>query len=176
MIESRYARYKKIFAGVPKPFAFLDLDLLRENIKDIQDRSRGKNVRIASKSIRSVPVLRLILESGEPFRGVMCYSPLEALFLAEQGFDDLLIAYPAWEKRHSRSRRRPSKCGKVHHPDGGFSPACGPAGAGGSRTGGLPPRLPGPGCLRLLTGPSFWCSPFSFVHPGFISGDSEKNP
>ncbi|MFD1395204.1 amino acid deaminase/aldolase [Kroppenstedtia eburnea] len=112
MTESRYARYKKAFAGVPKPFAFLDLDLLRENIKNIRDRSRGKNVRIASKSIRSVPVLRLILESGEPFRGVMCYSPLEALFLAEQGFDDLLVAYPAWEKEHLRAVAARVKAGK----------------------------------------------------------------
>ena len=112
MSENRYVHYKKAFSDIPKPFAFLDLDLLQENIKNIRDRSSGKNVRIASKSIRSVPVLQRILESGAPFQGVMCYSPSEAVFLAEQGFDDLLVAYPAWEKEKLRSVANQVQAGK----------------------------------------------------------------
>jgi D-serine deaminase-like pyridoxal phosphate-dependent protein len=50
-------------------------------------------VRIASKSVRCRAVLERLLE--EPgFEGLMCYTGHEAVDLAEEGFDDLLVAYP----------------------------------------------------------------------------------
>lgn len=91
-----YAAYKRWAASLSKPFAFLDLNLFHENIQSIREAAGGKRIRLASKSLRSVPVLRHILNSGDPFHGVMCYTGEEALFLAEKGLDDLLVAYPVW--------------------------------------------------------------------------------
>ncbi|WP_051421817.1 amino acid deaminase/aldolase [Cohnella panacarvi] len=94
-----YATYKSIFSGIPMPFAFLDLDLLDRNISDIDKAAGSKTIRIASKSIRSVSVLRRILRSSDTFRGVMCYTAGEAAFLARQGFQDLLLGYPTWDEQ-----------------------------------------------------------------------------
>jgi D-serine deaminase-like pyridoxal phosphate-dependent protein len=93
-----YRYYQSVFAGIPKPFAFVDLDLLAENAQLIGRRSNGKPIRIASKSIRSVAILQHILQLDDCFRGIMCYSAPEALHLCEAGFDDLLLGYPVWEK------------------------------------------------------------------------------
>ena len=73
------------------PFAFLDLDLLEQNIRQIVALAQGKRVRLASKSLRSVAVIRRILEADPCFQGIMCYTAQEAAYLASQGFDDLLI-------------------------------------------------------------------------------------
>jgi len=91
-----YLYYKKAFQGVPMPFAFVDLDLLQSNIRQTVARASSKRIRIASKSIRSLPLLELILASDAAFRGVMCFSAPEAVWLSRRGLDDLLIGYPFW--------------------------------------------------------------------------------
>ncbi len=93
-----YAYYKEVFAGRPMPFAYLDLDLLDQNIRQVVERAQGKRVRLASKSLRSVAVIRRILAADPCFQGIMCFTCQEAIYLAAQGFDDLLIGYPAWHK------------------------------------------------------------------------------
>lgn len=98
-IERRdYAYYKRVFADRPMPFAYLDLDLLDQNIQQVVERAQGKRVRLASKSLRSVAVLKRILASHSCFQGIMSYSPQEAVYLASQGLDDLLIGYPSWNQ------------------------------------------------------------------------------
>lgn len=77
------------------PFAFVDLDMLQQNTQSILQRANGKKIRIASKSIRSVDVLRRILKADARFQGIMCFTVPEALYLAQQGFTDLLLGYPA---------------------------------------------------------------------------------
>ncbi|GIP54372.1 amino acid deaminase/aldolase [Paenibacillus vini] len=77
------------------PFAFVDLDMLQQNIQSILQRANGKKIRIASKSIRSVDVLRRILKANARFQGIMCFTVPEAVYLAQQGFTDLLLGYPA---------------------------------------------------------------------------------
>ncbi len=91
-----YAYYKEIFHGYPMPFAYLDLDLLEQNIHEIVARAGDKRVRLASKSLRSVSVIKRILAASPTFQGVMSYTALEAVYLASQGIDDLLIGYPTW--------------------------------------------------------------------------------
>src|SRR5262245_6288871 len=54
--QRNYAYYKEIFNGRPMPFAYLDLDLLDQNIRQVVARAGGKRVRLASKSLRSVAV------------------------------------------------------------------------------------------------------------------------
>jgi D-serine deaminase-like pyridoxal phosphate-dependent protein len=94
-----YAYYKGIFGDRPMPFAFLDLDLLEQNIRQVVALAQGKRVRLASKSLRSVAVIRRILEADPCFQGIMCYTAQEAAYLASQGFDDLLIGYPMWNEQ-----------------------------------------------------------------------------
>ena len=96
--EHDYDYYRDIFRGHTMPFAYLDLDLLDENIRQIKSRTGGKRVRLASKSLRSVAVIRRILDSDECFQGLMCFTAQEAAYMAEQGFDDLLIGYPCWHE------------------------------------------------------------------------------
>jgi len=96
--ERDYEYYKKIFEGHQMPFAFVDLDLLDQNIQQIAGRARGKRMRLASKSLRCVAMLRRIFAADACFQGIMCYTALEAVYLASQGFKDLLIGYPAWNE------------------------------------------------------------------------------
>jgi len=96
--ERDYVYYKEIFDGHPMPFAFIDLDLLNQNTRQIAARARGKQVRLASKSLRSIAILRRIFAADTCFQGVMCYTALEAVYLASLGFKDLLIGYPAWNE------------------------------------------------------------------------------
>ncbi len=96
--ERNYEYYKKIFDGYSMPFAFVDLNLLDRNIRQITTRARDKRIRLASKSIRSLAILRHIFAADACFQGVMCYTALEAVYLASQGFKDLLIGYPAWNE------------------------------------------------------------------------------
>lgn len=81
------------------PYAWLDMDRLEANAREIAQRAGDKAVRIASKSVRSVPVLKLLLALSPKFQGLMCYSGDEAVWLSQLGFDDLLIAYPVVQLR-----------------------------------------------------------------------------
>ena len=81
------------------PFAYVDLDLLEQNIRQILKRAQGKRIRLASKSLRSTAILQRILASDSSFQGIMCYSASEALYLAAKGFTDLLIGYPTWNEQ-----------------------------------------------------------------------------
>jgi D-serine deaminase-like pyridoxal phosphate-dependent protein len=96
-VQQDYGYYRQIFASHPKPFAYIDLDLLEQNVQAILKRSGEKHVRLASKSIRSVAMLRRLLDADPRFQGIMCFTAREAVWLASQGFDDLLIGYPTWQ-------------------------------------------------------------------------------
>lgn len=89
---------RRAFQGLSMPCAFLNEDALERNIQSIIQLHKGKRIRIASKSLRSVSVMKKILQSHPCFQGIMCYAPAEVLFLIEQGFDDLLLGYPVWDE------------------------------------------------------------------------------
>jgi D-serine deaminase-like pyridoxal phosphate-dependent protein len=63
----------------------------------------GKPIRVASKSLRCRSLLRAILDSDPGFRGLLCFTLPEALWLAEGGFQDLVVAYPATERAALRT-------------------------------------------------------------------------
>jgi D-serine deaminase-like pyridoxal phosphate-dependent protein len=89
-----HERYERVFAEVEAPFAFVDVEAMRANAEAMLDRAGGKNVRVASKSVRCRALMERILGRDERFRGLMTYTLPETLWLAEQGFEDLLLAYP----------------------------------------------------------------------------------
>jgi D-serine deaminase-like pyridoxal phosphate-dependent protein/DNA invertase Pin-like site-specific DNA recombinase len=89
-----HAEYEAIFDEVEAPFAFVDLDAMRSNGEEMLGRAGEKPIRVASKSLRCRSLIQRILESDERFRGLMTFTLAETLWLAEQGFEDLLLAYP----------------------------------------------------------------------------------
>jgi D-serine deaminase-like pyridoxal phosphate-dependent protein len=95
-----YLELKKLLKDneLEAPTLLLNLDALDKNIQWLLDQTT-KNIRLATKSIRSVEVLKYILDQSPRFQGLMCYSLKEALWLREQGFRDLLVAYPSFNKK-----------------------------------------------------------------------------
>lgn len=106
-----YAYYKQVFNNRPMPFAYLDLDLFDENIRQIAARAGGKRIRLASKSLRCVASLRRILAANDCFQGIMSFTAREAVYLAGQGFTDLLIGYPAWHEQDIAAVAEATKSG-----------------------------------------------------------------
>jgi len=90
---NEYGAYRAALDGRDLPTAFLDRAALDANVATTADRADGTPVRVATKSVRCTAVLeRVLAEPG--FEGLMCYTGHEAADLAEQGFADLLVAYP----------------------------------------------------------------------------------
>ncbi|HKG16912.1 MAG TPA: amino acid deaminase/aldolase, partial [Solirubrobacteraceae bacterium] len=82
-------------------FALVDLDAMWRNGHTLVSRRRGKALRVASKSLRCRPLLTSILER-DGFRGLMTFTLAESLWLHDQGFDDLLLAYPTTDREALR--------------------------------------------------------------------------
>jgi D-serine deaminase-like pyridoxal phosphate-dependent protein len=93
-VAGSYEHYEHAFADVEAPFAFVDLDAMWANAADMLRRASGKPIRVASKSVRCRPLLERILDRDERFRGLLTYTLPETLWLAEQGHEDMLVAYP----------------------------------------------------------------------------------
>jgi D-serine deaminase-like pyridoxal phosphate-dependent protein len=89
-----HERYEHIFAEVEAPFAFVDLDAMWANATAMLSRAATKPVRVATKSIRCRPLLERILDRDDRFAGLMAFTLRETLWLAEAGFENLLLAYP----------------------------------------------------------------------------------
>jgi D-serine deaminase-like pyridoxal phosphate-dependent protein len=96
--EALKARYDSLFASIAPPFAFVDLEAVRRNAEAMLAQAQGLPIRVASKSVRSVAMLRRILELDPGFRGVLAFTAPEALYLAGQGFDNLLVGYPTVDR------------------------------------------------------------------------------
>jgi D-serine deaminase-like pyridoxal phosphate-dependent protein len=90
-------RYDRATSALEPPFAILDLAAMRANATDLVRRAAGKPIRVATKSVRSRPLLELIL-STPGFRGLMAFTLPEALWLVSHGFTDVLVAYPSADR------------------------------------------------------------------------------
>jgi len=94
---AEYTRYRRLIAGERLPLAFVDLDAVDANIERLLApvRRAGKTLRVASKSVRCVWLLKYLLARGAgTIRGILSYAVEEAAFLTEHGFDDIIVAYP----------------------------------------------------------------------------------
>jgi D-serine deaminase-like pyridoxal phosphate-dependent protein len=103
--DDAYARYETAFGDRDAPFAFVDLDALWANADDMLRRAAGKPIRVASKSVRCRALLEQIL-ARDGFRGLMTFTLPESLWLAEQGFSNLLLAYPTADRSALRRVER----------------------------------------------------------------------
>jgi D-serine deaminase-like pyridoxal phosphate-dependent protein len=99
--DPNYARYRSMLEHVRLPAAFVELGAFEANVALIAGAARrgGKRLRVASKSVRSVDLLRRILALAGPVAiGLMTYDARETVFLADHGFDELLLAYPTSQR------------------------------------------------------------------------------
>ncbi|MEG0473112.1 MAG: alanine racemase [Solibacillus sp.] len=105
-------KFEQIFTEIERPFAWLDLDALEQNIAFVNEACGQKKVRIATKSIRSAPMLSYISKRMNHYAGFMTFTASETLFLLEEGLDDFLIGYPVYEKQAILSLAQWVKNGK----------------------------------------------------------------
>lgn len=97
-----FSRYGALTAELEPPFAVVDLAAFRRNADDLVRRAAGTPIRVASKSVRCRALIAETL--GRPgFHGVMSYALPEALWLARNGVDDILMGYPTVHREALRS-------------------------------------------------------------------------
>ncbi|MDP7114710.1 MAG: alanine racemase, partial [Myxococcota bacterium] len=97
------------------PAVVVDLDAFDRNVAHAAGivAPSGLSLRLATKSVRVPALIRRALDAGDPYRGLMCFSAEEAHFLADQGFDDLLVAYPTLQRSDLDALRELHEAGKV---------------------------------------------------------------
>jgi D-serine deaminase-like pyridoxal phosphate-dependent protein len=102
-VQDRYARFDQATADLDPPFALVDLAAFDSNARDLVRRSGGVPIRVVSKSLRCRHLIeRALAQPG--YRGVMCYSLAEAIWLHSIGLsDDLLVAYPTADRSALRA-------------------------------------------------------------------------
>jgi D-serine deaminase-like pyridoxal phosphate-dependent protein len=105
-----HARLEEATAGLQAPFALVDLDAFDANARALVARANGKPIRLASKSLRCRTLQRRAL-AMPGFQGTLAFTLPEALWLAEQGTEDLLVAYPTadTDALHTLGER-PDRC------------------------------------------------------------------
>nr|WTB04487.1 alanine racemase [Streptomyces antimycoticus] len=91
------ARYDRATAHLEAPVAIVDLGAFDDNARDLVHRAGGKPIRVASKSVRCRALLERVL-ARDGFAGIMSFTLPESLWLAREGFDDVLLAYPSTDR------------------------------------------------------------------------------
>ncbi|MFI5709329.1 amino acid deaminase/aldolase [Kribbella sp. NPDC051620] len=89
-----FDRYTRLTAELEPPYAVVDLAAFRRNADDLVRRAAGTPIRVASKSVRSRALIKAALDRPG-FHGVMSYALPEAIWLARNGVDDILMGYPS---------------------------------------------------------------------------------
>ena len=80
------------------PSAWLNLDALDANIQRVNALTQKVNLRVATKSVRCIDVLKYIQAQSPNFIGLMSFCAGESVYLLEQGFDNILCAYPTFDR------------------------------------------------------------------------------
>lgn len=96
--EQQLARLDRATAALDPPFAAVDLDAFDANARDLLRRAGGRPIRVASKSIRCRALLRRTLDAAAGFQGTLAFTLPEALWLADHGLRDLVVAYPTADR------------------------------------------------------------------------------
>jgi D-serine deaminase-like pyridoxal phosphate-dependent protein len=101
--DTGHDHYVLATAHLDAPFAVVDVAAFDANAGDLVRRAAGLPIRVASKSLRCRYLIERVL-ARPGYRGVMCYSLAEALWLHSVGTsDDLLVAYPTADRAALRA-------------------------------------------------------------------------
>lgn len=124
MIEmtKNYEIYKTAIDQLPLPLAVADLDVIEKNADELIVRAGELPIRMATKSLRCVSIIKHLLQYNRRLKGLMCYAAEEADYLCANGLDDILIAYPFFQPfRYEMVAQRIKEGKKVmvmaDHPD-----------------------------------------------------------
>lgn len=98
-----YENYRTLPIDFSKSHLLLDMDALDSNINYVNKLCTKKLVRIATKSLRSIPVMNYVLSKLQRPYGLMAYTTEEALWLRSKGFKNILVGYPKWDKESIKS-------------------------------------------------------------------------
>lgn len=94
----RRTRFDGATQELDPPFGVLDADAYDANARELVRRAAGKPIRVASKSVRSRPLLAEIV-TRPGWHGIMSFSLPEALWLVRTGTsDDVLMGYPTADR------------------------------------------------------------------------------
>jgi D-serine deaminase-like pyridoxal phosphate-dependent protein len=80
------------------PFAVVDMDAFWRNAADMERRAGGKPIRLASKSVRCRALQQRVLARAG-FQGTLAFTLPEALWLANNDFEDIVVAYPTTDRQ-----------------------------------------------------------------------------
>src|SRR3954471_4708444 len=83
-------------ADLDPPFASVDLDAFDRNAASLERRAGGTPIRVATKSVRSVDLIRRVLDRPG-FAGALSYTLPEALWLSDRlpELHDIAVGYPS---------------------------------------------------------------------------------
>jgi D-serine deaminase-like pyridoxal phosphate-dependent protein len=95
-------RLERVTDELEAPFALVDLDALWANGGDLVRRAAAKPIRLASKSVRCRALQERVLARAG-FAGTLAFTLPEALWLADHGAEDLVVAYPTADRRALRA-------------------------------------------------------------------------
>ncbi len=98
-MSSLYSQYVEALKDSPSPALYLDLNAFEKNISWAKENAGGKKIRVATKSIRSVELIKKVLASNSVFQGLMTFTLAESLWLRDLGFKDILIGYPTVDRK-----------------------------------------------------------------------------
>ena len=103
LAEAARERYDRATADLDPPLALVDEPAFDRNAADMTRRAAEHPIRVATKSLRCRYLIERALATPG-YRGVMCYTLAEALWLHAAGTsDDLLVAYPTVDRAALRA-------------------------------------------------------------------------
>src|SRR5512135_1092901 len=95
-----YEEMRSALEGEKLPCVVVDLDAFDRNLGRHLAilKPRGTPMRLATKSVRVPALIRRVLQHAGG-HGLMCFDVDEAVALAKEGHDDLLVAYPTLQPK-----------------------------------------------------------------------------
>lgn len=110
-----HAALRDLFRGQRLPLAFVDLDAFDANVDYVAGLAQGtgKSVRIGTKSVRCLRLMeRVLAHASSVFRGFLTFTAEETAFLADNGHDDFILAYPTVQPTDMEILARLTRQGK----------------------------------------------------------------
>jgi len=95
--SERYETLRSLIKGRRLPLAFVDLDAFDANVSYAASLAQacGKHLRIGTKSLRCLPLMeRILAHRSACYHGFLTFTAEETAFLAGQGHNNFLLAYP----------------------------------------------------------------------------------
>jgi len=92
-----WGAFETATAHLDTPLGVVSVEALAANAFDMLDRAQGTPIRVASKSVRVRGVLDAVL-ALPGYSGILAYTLPEALWLAGQGHEDVVVGYPTADR------------------------------------------------------------------------------